>query len=519
MECQGAQVGLEPDPTRLSADVGRTERRDWISLAILTLPCVIYSMDLTVLNLAAPSLADDLKPTPAQLLWIMDVYGFVLASLLIPMGVLGDRVGRRRVLLWGAATFSIASILAASSRSVSMLIAMRAVLGVAGATLAPGTLSLIRTIFRNDRDRALAVSIWVASYSLGAAAGPLIGGVLLQYFGWGSVFLIGIPVMLALLVLGPTLLPEYRSESAGRIDFTSTASLLAGVLTMTYGLKRFAEDGFSAQAALIMCVGAGLSTLFVHRQRRLSTPMINLRLFDDPAFATAVATYSMGCFVALGVLFFVAQDLQLVLGLSPLQAGLWSLPFAMAFVVGSILAPHLTKRMAPHYIVVAGLLVSAGGLGALGLLARDASPAVLCVVCCTYSFGLACVFTVTNDLIIGSAPSEHTGAAAAISETGSELGGALGIAVLGSVGTVVYRTVLAHSISGLNPTSLGTLGAAIAAARLTGGTVGEHLIEAARVAFSRGLQMVAVVSSVAMMATSILVARYWGASGESVRNS
>src|SRR3954468_8531774 len=221
----------------------RATRREWIGLAVLALPCLLYSMDLTVLNLAVPQISAQLRPSSAQLLWILDIYGFMIAGSLITMGTLGDRIGRRRLLMIGAAAFGAASVLAAFATSTSMLIGTRALLGMAGATLAPSTLSLIRTMFRDPQQRTVAISVWITSYSAGGAIGPLVGGVLLEHFWWGSVFLVGVPVMLLLLAVGPALLPEYRDPSARRLDLPSAALSLAAVLAVIYGLKRFAESG------------------------------------------------------------------------------------------------------------------------------------------------------------------------------------------------------------------------------------------------------------------------------------
>src|SRR5512145_2618073 len=221
----------------------KATRREWIGLAVIALPCMLYSMDLTVLNLAVPQLSVDLQPTSAQLLWIIDIYGFLVAGSLITMGTLGDRIGRRRLLMIGAAAFGIGSVLAAFSTSAEMLIATRALLGLAGATLAPSTLSLIRNMFLDPHQRTFAIGVWVTSYSVGGAIGPLLGGIVLQYFWWGAVFLIGVPVMVLLLAVGPVLLPEFRDPRAGRLDLASAALSLGAVLAAIWGLKRIAEHG------------------------------------------------------------------------------------------------------------------------------------------------------------------------------------------------------------------------------------------------------------------------------------
>jgi DHA2 family multidrug resistance protein-like MFS transporter len=284
-------------------------------------------MDLEVLFLAIPSLTADLEPTSPELLWITDVYGFLLAGLLLTMGTLGDRVGRRRLLLIGAAAFGAASVLAAFSQSAEVLIAARALLGVAGATFAPSTLTLISNMFLDPAQRAFAIGIWVTSFSAGAAVGPLAGGVMLQFFWWGSVFLLAVPVMALLLVLGPVLLPEYRDPDAAPAEKLVSATMsLAAVLAAIYGLKQIAQDGLGWPPALFILAGLVVGVAFVTRQRKLADPLLDVRLFRASAFSASLAANTLGIFVIAGVFLFVAQYLQLVLGFSPLVAGLWSLP-------------------------------------------------------------------------------------------------------------------------------------------------------------------------------------------------
>jgi DHA2 family multidrug resistance protein-like MFS transporter len=343
----------------------RAGRREWLGLAVIALPCVLYSMDLTVLELAVPRLSADLKPTAAQLLWILDIYGFLVAGSLITMGTLGDRIGRRRLLMIGAAAFGIASVIAAFSTSAAMLIATRGLLGIAGATLAPSTLSLIRNMFLDARQRTVAIGIWVTSYSLGGAIGPILGGIVLEHFWWGAVFLIGVPVMLLLLVLGPILLPEFRDPDAGRLDLLSAALSLAAVLSVIYGLKRIAEDGLEWLPVASIVVGVAVGISFVRRQIALADPLIDLRLFRSPAFSGSLVVYMIGTFVAFGIYVFIAQYLQLVLGLSPLKAGLWTVPSMGAFIVASMAVPVLVRRVRPPHLIGAGLVVAAIGFAIL----------------------------------------------------------------------------------------------------------------------------------------------------------
>jgi DHA2 family multidrug resistance protein-like MFS transporter len=348
----------------------KATRREWTGLAVIALPCLLYSMDLTVLNLALPSLARELEPSGLQLLWIVDVYGFLVAGALITMGTLGDRIGRRRLLLVGAAFFGAASLAAAFAPSAEALIAARALLGLAGATIAPSTLSLIRNMFHDPHERTFAIGVWISAFSVGAAIGPLLGGVLLEFFWWGSVFLLALPVMVLLLAVGPFLLPEYRDPRAGRIDLPSAALALVAVLALIFGLKEMAQHGPAPVPLLSVVLSLFLGRVFVKRQKTLADPLIDLRLFRIPAFSASLVVYMLGTFVSFGIFIFMTQYLQLVLGLTPLVA-------------------------------------------------------------------------LTNDLIIGSVPPERAGSAAGISETVSELGGALGIALLGSLATAVYGAALA----------------------------------------------------------------------------
>ncbi len=481
-----------------------------MGLAVIALPCLLYAMDLTVLNLALPSLSAELRPTSAQLLWIVDIYGFLVAGLLITMGTVGDRIGRRRLLLIGAAAFGIGSVLAALSTSAAMLIATRALLGLAGATVAPSTLSLIRNMFLDPRQRTVAVGVWVSSYSVGAAIGPFVGGLLLERFWWGSVFLANVPVMVLLLVLGPMLLPEYKDPRARRVDLISAALSLLCVLAVIYGLKQLAENGWGAVPAAAILVGVTLGVVFVRRQRTLADPLIDLPLFAAPAFSAALAAYTLGTFVAFGVFVFIGQYLQLVLGLSPLRAGLWTTPFGVAFIVGSMLTPVLARRIRPVFVIAGGLALSAVGFGALTQVSGPSALAVLVTGFVIYALGLAPVTTLATDLIIGSAPPERAGAASAISETGAELGGALGIAILGSIGTSVYRGVMASAVpTGIPPEAMAvardTLGGASAVAATLPPALGAELLCAARDAFTQAMESIAMISAVLVVAMALVV--------------
>ena len=486
-------------------------RREWIGLAVLTLPCLLYAMDLTVLNLAIPHLSADLRLSSTQLLWIVDIYGFMAAGALITMGTLGDRIGRRRLLLIGAAAFGVTSLLAAWSTSAAMLIAARALLGLAGATVAPSTLSLIRTMFLDPRQRTVAISVWITSFSVGGAIGPLLGGILLEWFWWGSVFLLAVPVMALLLVLGPLLLPEFRDPQAGRLDLVSAALSVAAVLAVIYGLKQLTRDGFGWPPAVSIVAGLAAGIVFVRRQHRLADPLLDLRLFRSAAFTAALTTNLLSFFVGFGTLLFIAQYLQLVLGLSPLAAGLWMLPASAGFVLGSMLTPVLARRARPAFVMAAGLALAAVGLGLFTQLHGGAGLGILVTGSVVFSLALAPVDTLAADLVVGAAPPERAGAASALSETGAEFGGALGIAILGVIGTRIYRGQLTGALlAGLPPriaaAARDTLGGAVAAAGRLPGQPGQVLVGAARQAFTQGMRVAFAITAVAVLGAAVLAA-------------
>ena len=499
---------MEPDNNETAAPA-LAGRREWVGLGVLAIACLVYVMDLTVLHLAVPKLSADLQPTSSQLLWIIDIYGFVVAGSLITMGTLGDRIGRRRLLLIGAAAFGLVSLLAAFSTSPGMLIASRALMGVAGATLAPSTLSLIFNMFQDPKQRSIAIGWWIASFSAGSAIGPLAGGLMLESFWWGSVFLLALPVMALLLVLGPKVLPEYRDPEAGRLDPRSAAMSLAAVLAVIFGLKEIAQDGLGWAPVLSILAGVALGVLFARRQSRLADPLIDLRLFRIRALSASLVAYFLSIFVAVGYFLFVAQYLQLVLGLSPLVAGLWSLPSAAGFTIGSTVGPRILNRFRPARVMAGGLVFSAIGMALLIGVTESAGLAVVVAGSIIISLGLAPVITLATELIVGSAPPEKAGAASGISETGGELGGALGLAILGSIGTAVYRADLGRRLpAGLSAEAAAaardTLGGAVSVAGELPEALGAELLEVARQAFTGGLRLTAAISAVLSIAVAIV---------------
>ena len=493
-------------------NAAKATRREWTGLAVIALPCAVYAMDVTVLNLALPAISAELKPSASQLLWIIDIYGFLVAGFLITMGTLGDRIGRRRLLLIGAAAFGAASLLAAFARSAETLIAMRALLGMAGATVAPSTMSLIRNMFHDAHERQFAIGIWIASYSAGAAIGPLVGGVLLQFFPWGSVFLVAVPVMALLLLLGPSLLPEYRDPAAGRVDVPSVALSLGAVLATVYALKRLAEHGLSWADGGIGLAGIALGVAFVRRQGRLFYPLLDMRLFSSPAFCAAITAYGLTSLAMMGVFLFIAQYLQLVRGLSPLEAGFATLPWALAFVAGSLAAPWLARRLSRPALLTWCLLISALGFAMLVGTPGPYGLAIMVGGAMVMSLGMAPVIAIGNEMMITAAPPERAGAASAMAETAAEFSGALGIALFGSLGTVIYTLGLGRTLPPGLPAdaaqaSLATIGGAVASAQALGGAAGELLLAAARAAFTLALQAAAVAGAAIVLLACVLTAR------------
>ncbi len=457
-------------------------------------------MDLTVLHLAVPTLSNELKPTSAQLLWIIDIYGFMVAGFLVTMGTLGDRIGRRKILMIGSAVFGLFSIMAAFSKTPEMLIVSRALLGIGGATLGPSTLSLIFSMFKDPEQRSKAIGLWISAFSAGSAIGPILGGVLLEYFWWGSVFLLAVPVMALLLILGPIVLPEYKDPKEGRVDLLSVALSFLAILPIIFGLKQIAQNGVAALPLASIALGVTFAVIFARRQFSLRDPMIDLRLFQIPAFSSSLVVNVLAVFIAIGYFLFVAQYLQLVLGLSPLHAGFWSLPSALAFIVGSNIVPRIAYKIKPAHVITVCLGVAAIGLGVLTQVGGSSGLMTVVLASVIISLGLAPVFGLTTELIVGSAPPERAGAASGIAETASELGGALGISLLGSIGVAIYRSRLTNSLPSEIPPEIAaiakdTLGAAIGIARELPQELSTILLTTARDAFVRGMQIAAIIST------------------------
>ncbi|MEU5876779.1 MFS transporter [Spirillospora sp. NPDC047279] len=464
----------------------RAGTREWLGLAVLLLPTVLLFLAMTVLFLATPQIAADLGPSSGQLLWINDVYGLVMAGLLVAMGTVGDRVGRRRVLMFGAVAFGAASVAAAFAPDAGWLIATRAVMGVGAAAVMPSTLSLISNMFQNDRQRATAIGLWAASVSVGVAIGPLVGGLLLESFWWGAALLIGVPVMALVLVAAPLLVPEYKAPAAGSLDVPSVLLSMASLLPIVYGIKEFAKHGLNATAIVTALVGLVFSVVFVRRQLRLATPLLDVRLFADRTFSGALGVFLFSAIALGGVYLLFTQYLQLVAGQSPLESGLWILPAALALIAVSMISPKVAQRVRPAYVVAVGAVFSVAGY--LVLTQVDAGLPLLITGFYLLYPGIAPTMALTTNLVIGAAPPEKAGAASAVNTTASDLGVSLGIAILGSLGAAIYRAQMPDDVPG---TAADTLPGALAAAETLPDAQAATLVDQARDAFTDGLNVAA----------------------------
>ncbi|TQJ31874.1 MFS transporter [Microbacterium sp. SLBN-146] len=487
--------------------------RGWAALVVLMLPVLLVSVDNTVLSFALPAIALDLEPSSAQQLWIIDAYPLVLAGLLVTMGTLGDRFGRRRMLLIGATGFAAVSALAAFAPTAELLIAARALMGVFGAMLMPSTLSLLRTIFTDRDQRRFAIAVWASMFSAGAALGPIVGGILLEHFGWGSVFLMAVPVLVPLLVLAPLLVPESRDPKPGRIDPVSIALSMATLIPIVYAIKELAVHGFASIAPVLFLVGVVFGWLFVKRQLRSSTPMLDMRLFQNSTFSGALMVNLLSVVGLVGFLFFAAQHLQLVVGLSPMNAGFALVPGLAAMIVSGLLVVPIAKRIAPRIVVPVALAFSVLGYALVAISTGPETLWLLIVAFVSLGIGIGAAETVSNELILANAPPAKAGAASAVSETAYELGAVLGTAVLGGILTALYRSNLVLP-EGL-PTAAAqaateTLAGAIHAADGVGGALGESLRAAAAHAFDAGVGTTALIGAGLVVCAAVIAAATLG---------
>lgn len=479
-------------------------RREWAALAVLVLVVLLLAIDGTVLYLAVPSLTADLAPSATQILWIGDIYAFVLAGLLITMGNLADRIGRKRLLLIGTFGFGAASLLAAFAPTAEMLILARALLGLAGATLMPSTLSIVRAMFVDRAQRARAIALWSVGATAGAALGPLVGGLLLESFWWGSVFLVNLPVMALALVAGWLLLPESKGEAAPTIDWGSSALSILAIVPLVFAIKHAITDGVDELTVGALLLGLVAGWLFVRRQTRLTVPLLDVSLFRLPAFSGALAANVLALFGFLGLLFFFSQYLQLVRGYGPLRAGLAEMPATVASVIVVALVGLLLAKLGAGRAIGLGLGVAAAGLAVMAGTTHWDSYWGLGIGLAVIGLGVGVAMTLSVDAVVGAVPARRAGAASAVSETAYELGGALGIAILGSLNGLLYRRALEL------PDRTSAADAALAEDSLAAtayGAQAEEVLAAAQTAFAEAMQSTAAVAAVILLAAAVVAWR------------
>ncbi|WP_199853198.1 MFS transporter [Plantactinospora sp. BC1] len=461
------------------------------------MPTFLVAVDLTALLLALPRLSADLGATNIQQLWISDSYGLLAAGLVITMGTLGDRIGRRRLLMIGGAAFAVLSVVAAFAVSPLMLIVARALLGVAGATLAPSTLALIMNMFRDEGERGRAIAIWASCQFTGGALGPVLSGFLLQHFWWGSVFLAAVPAMLLLLLAGPFLLPEFRGDRAGRLDPVSVGLSLVAVLLMVYGVKQLAVESVPVVPLVALVVGGLTGFLFVRRQLRLAAPLLDLRLFHHRPFTAVIVALVFAGVAMAGTGLLVTQYLQNVLGFSPVASALLFAPMGLGVAVGTMAAPALARRTGRRAAIAGGLVGSAlGSLLLVGVPGAGALSTVMIGIT-VLALGTGPLFALGTGLVVGSVPPERAGSAASMSETGNYLGGSLGFALLGVVAAVVYD-------SRMGGTSDSLAGAVAASQHLPSGQ-GAELLHNAREAFTVSLHVTGLISAIIFAGLAVLI--------------
>jgi len=481
--------------------------RGWLALGVLMLPVLLVSIDNTVLSFALPSISKALEPSGTGMLWIIDAYPLVLAGLLVSMGSLGDRIGRRRLLLIGAIGFALVSVAAAFAPTTELLIAARAVLGFFGAMLMPSTLSLLRSVFTDRDQRRLAIAVWASGFAAGAALGPIVGGLLIEHFWWGSVFLLAVPVLLPMLVLIPLLIPESKDPAPGPIDPVSIVLSLGAMAPVVYGIKSLASEGFTILGSGAILIGVVAGVLFVRRQLRRPVPMLDMRLFRQASFSGAVLINLLSVVSLVGFLFFVSQHLQLVLQLSPIQSGLVLVPGLATMIVAGLVVVPIARRVRPSIVIPIGLLISASGYGLVALLGGDAPASVLLIAFVLLGLGIGAAETVSNELILSSAPADKAGAASAVSETAYELGAVLGTATLGTILTAFYRAsvVVPDGLTTAQAHAAGeTLGGATTVATQLPADLGEQLLESARHAFDSGVALTAGIGVGLMVCAAVL---------------
>ncbi|KFI29330.1 MFS transporter [Haematobacter massiliensis] len=476
-------------------------RNRWLVLALLSSALFLISVDMTVLYTALPRLTHDLGATATEKLWIVNAYPLVVAGLLPGLGTLGDRLTHKRMFLWGLAVFGLASLWAAFSPTPGLLIGARVGLAVGAALMMPATLSLIRLTFTDEKERAFAIGVWAAVASGGAALGPVLGGLLLEHFWWGSVFLLNVPVVAVALLAGPLLLPRRPGNSARRWDMAGSAQVMVGIVAVVYGIKEIARaDGSLLIAGVTLACGGLVLTHFVRRQLASPEPLIDFRLMTGRRFSAGVISALVASAVLVGIELVYSQHLQLVRGFTPLQAGLMILPIPLASFAAGPLAGLALPRMGGERVLWLSLLLSALGLG-LFVIGHDwlwiGALAVL-------GFGLGATMTAASSIIMLSAPEDRAGMAASIEEVSFELGSALGVAVLGGLMAAIYTRMMTVP-AGVPQIARDGIDEALILAENLEPEMASRVVLLAQTAFDRAFDGVVVVAAVLMAVVALLL--------------
>ncbi len=482
---------METKPSRIVSDeLPEASDRRWLGLAVLCLSLVLIVLDNTVLNVALPTLVRELGATTTDLQWMVDAYVIVFAGLLLCAGALGDRFGRRRALQFGLVIFALASGLASVSGTSGQLIGSRAVMGLGAAFVMPATLSIIIALFRDPVERARAIAIWAGMAGMGVALGPVVGGWLLEHYWWGSVFLINLPIVALALVSGRLLLPESKDPSETRLDVTGAVLSIATIGVLLWAIIEGPVKGWSDPSTVAAFVTAVvLLGVFIWWERRIAHPMLDIAFFADPRFSAASASIALVFFALFGSFFLFTQLLQFVLGYSALEAGLRLLPISLVMGVVSPISARLVERIGTKVVVTAGLVTAAAGLALASTLDVDSGYGPLLAAMLVLALGISLVMAPATESVMGSLPPTKAGVGSAVNDTTRELGGALGVAVLGSLLASGYAASMATSLRNLPlpgevlAAAGQSLGAALGLAADVGGPVGDTVALAARTAF------------------------------------
>ncbi|MFZ0625007.1 MAG: DHA2 family efflux MFS transporter permease subunit [Acidimicrobiia bacterium] len=487
-------------------DAETIHRRRWMTLGVLSLSLVIIGLDNTILNVALPTLVRELNATGSQLQWMVDAYVLVFAGLLLTMGALGDRFGRKLALNVGLVIFGAASIGAAFADSANMLIAARAMMGIGGALIMPSTLSIITNIFEGA-ERGRAIAAWAAVAGLGIIIGPVIGGWLLENFWWGSIFLINVFIAIAAIVAGIGLVPESKDPDATPLDPMGAVLSVAGLVTLVYAIIEAPSKGWTDGLVL---GGFGLAAvligLFLWWETRVAHPMLRLEFFENPRFSAASVAITMVFFAMFGTVFLLTQYLQFVLGFTPLEAGFRVMPVA-TMIVAAPLSARFTERFGTKRVVTAGLVIVAGAMAILALINVDSGYGHVALAISLLGAGMGTAMAPATDSIMGSLPLAKAGVGSAMNDTTRQIGGALGVAILGSVLASAYSSSMAPAVASLPPQAAAQASDSIGGAvRVAGqlGDAGPALLRAATSSFIDGMQTAVWVAAAVALIGAIL---------------